>query len=260
MSNFVNLDSKDSDLTAYSVDGLELFFTPDRKVRASQSAIARMCNTHQAGIRQFIMKMAEKGEIKVDVIHANIVAGSRLQGHLLYDSIVISKCMAKYNPSRLADFQDFGLNEGLAQMAGVPLPATILATSTSPMVSSAEQLMVLAKAAIDLATLQIAAQSNPGDKRQMEMTLEAGTNTLEGHESIFEMAEALDMKMTPELSRAIGMIMAGAVKARKENKTCPKVRRRTVNDKGNCQSYLVNTYPTSMRSTFISAYTACNSI
>jgi hypothetical protein len=251
-----------SELTAYKVDGLELFFTSDRKVRASQSAIARMCSSEnktvkQGQIRQLILTLAH---LNIDVVRAEAMTSGGLQPHLLYESKVIVACLAKYNPVRLADFTVFGIDEGLAQMAGVPLPTPIPATPSAPALSSAEQLMELAKAAMSYATLQLAAEKNPGDVRQMTMTLEADPKALDGTATIFEMAERNGFELTPDQGKAVGMVMAGAVKMRKESVQITKVTRRRKSDKGHYQSYEVNSYPLSMESTFLSAYNAVANI
>lgn len=110
-------------LTAYNVEGLELFFTSNRKVRASQSAIARMCSTGckpvaQGQIRQFVTKASY---LKNDVVPAEALTLAGLRSHLLYGADVIVACLENYNPKRLKDFMRFGVDEGLAQMAGVPV-------------------------------------------------------------------------------------------------------------------------------------------
>ena len=244
-----------SDLTAYNVDGLELFFTHNRKVRASQSAIARMCSTEdkvvaQGQIRQYITTF---NPLKNDVVSAEAMTKQGLRTHLLYNSETIVLCLQKYNASRLMDFMAFGIDEGLAQMAGVPLPVAIV--SPVPM-SPEEQMVIMAENSLKWAKLQLAAKNNPGDVRQMAATLDNPSNTLDGMGTIFDMAEANDIVLSPDQARSVGMVMAGIVKGRKEVKIMPKTRRRTKDASGNSQSYLVNTYPLSMTASFLSAYYA----
>ena len=114
--------SNSSDLTAYNVDGLELFFTANRKVRASQNAIARMCDKSQGAVYAYIQKLAESSNREMDVLRVQTQTPAGLRPTALYTSEVIAKCLAKYHPDRLSQFMAFGIDEGLAQMAGVPLP------------------------------------------------------------------------------------------------------------------------------------------
>jgi hypothetical protein len=53
----------------------------------------------------------------------------------LYDSEVIVACLAKYNLPRLMQYSAFGIDEGLAQMAGVPI---ILPRTAKPALDLAE--------------------------------------------------------------------------------------------------------------------------
>lgn len=256
--------TKSTDLTSYNVDGLELFFTADRKVRASQSAIARMCSTEskvvaQAQISQYAVKLQKLG-LKVDVVEHNINTGYGVKLGLLYTSDFIVACLKNYNPERLNDFMDFGINEGLAQMAGVPLPVALPSTPSMPEMTTEQQLMFMAENSLKWAKLQLAAANNPGDKRQMQMVLDADQKVLEGHGSIFDMAEANGIQMTAEQSRAVGIIMAGIVKGRKEVSSLPKTRRKTKSTEGKWQVYEVNSYPLTMTNSFLSAYHAVASV
>ena len=137
-----------SNLTAYNVDGLELFFDSNRKVRASQSAIARMCSTTdkviaQAQIRQYIQKLKKDGEININVVEVEMLAGVCVNVHLLYDSEVIVSCLARYNPVRLQTYMRFGIDEGLAQMAGVPVKLAPTQNPEEFIMPSQEELLLL---------------------------------------------------------------------------------------------------------------------
>jgi hypothetical protein len=113
--------SNNFDLTAYNVDGLELFFTPSRKVRASQSAIARMCGVSEATIRNRCSEPIVKNDSKCDVIQAQTSSTGGGKRSKLHNSHTISILLKEFNPERREQFLEFGIDEGLAQMAGVPV-------------------------------------------------------------------------------------------------------------------------------------------
>ena len=251
------LTSRVGKLTGYMIDEMELFFDSHRKVRSNQTAIAKMCSTEkvvtQGQIRQFIEKLTVSQYLKIDVVSAKNVIQQGGNDYLLYDSEVIEACLENYNPTRFKQFRRFGIDEGLAQMAGVPLPKAI----TEPVAMSQEdQLIIMAEASIKFAKISKAAKNNPGDVRQMQMILDTDKPTLDGYGSIFDMAEANGIDLDPIQARAVGMIMAGIVKGRKELTNLPKVQRKTKDIKGHWQCYQVNSYPLSMTSSFLSACAA----
>lgn len=133
---------------------------------------------------------------------------------------------------------------------------TALGMGEAKAISQEDQLIQMAEASIKFAKLMKAAKNNPGDARQMDMTLSDVGCQLDGYSTIFDMAESNGIELTPVQARSVGMIMAGIVKGRKEQKAMPKVRRRVKAENGHWQSYLVNTYPVSMTSSFLSAYQA----
>jgi phage antirepressor YoqD-like protein len=109
------------DLTPYNVDGLELFFTSNRKVRASQSAIARMCDVSEATIRNRCSEPIVKNDPKCDVVYAQTSSTGGGKQSKLHNSRTIKILLKEFNPSLWEQMEDFGIDEGLAQMAGVPI-------------------------------------------------------------------------------------------------------------------------------------------
>lgn len=171
----------------------------------------------------------------------------------LYPAKVIVACLKKYNPDRLTQFLDFGIDEGLAQLAGVPLPQAV----ATPIAKSQEQQLIeMAEAAIKWAKVSMAAQSNPGDLRQLEAVLGSDKPTLEGYATCQEMAESNGLTLTAPQARAVGMIMAGIVKGRKEVGSLPKVRKSYKQPNGKWQTATLNMYPLSMTANFLSACAA----
>jgi hypothetical protein len=244
-----------ADLTLYTVDGLELFFTNNRKVRASQSAIARMCSTEkktisQSQIGQLISRLVKNGEIKSDVVSVEIRSGVAPSRHLLHGSETIVACLDVYNSSRLKDFTSFGIDEGLAQMAGVPLPQP---TET---LSAEDQLILMATEAINMAKIRKAAKANPGDERVIESVLKPSQPILEGKMTVYEMAQQAGITLDKTECWTVGTFLAGSVKCRKEEKEITKVRRRYKDGRGFSQSIVVNNYPVSFYPNFLSACAA----
>lgn len=253
MTDLANNNNSASDLTAYNCDGLELFFTLARKVRATQSALVRMCgHDNDVRVRRFLAALVNSGTI-LDVVTAQVPTANGLRSSSLHNSSTIKVVLKEFKPELLEQFLDFGIDEGLAQMAGVPLPqAQVLPVE----LNQEQRLGILAEAAIKFGKLADAAAKNPGDVRQMEAVLADNQLVLDGTGSIFDMAEANGIELNTKQSRAVGMIMAGICKGRKEIPTFPQERRRFKNAKGKYQSYLVNVYPLSMVPSFLSAYAA----
>jgi biotin operon repressor len=251
MTDLIKQNQPQKNLMPYNVDGLELFFSSDRKVRASQSAIARMCGVTETTIRNDLKTLEENGTI-LDVIYAqgrSMTEGSRSK---LHGSSTIQILLKKRNPSRLEQFSLFGIDEGLAQMAGVPLPVA------TPVMSTEDQLILMAENALKWAKLQKAVINNPGDKRMIETALtdtQPTAPTLDGRMTLAEMADQAGLNLDPSQSRIIGAILAGSVKCRKEEYEVAKVRRKYVGSSGKMQYTWVNNYPCSMYSSFVSACT-----
>jgi phage antirepressor YoqD-like protein len=120
-SNIQLTQTSTLDLTAYNTDGLELFFTSNRKVRASQSAIARMCKVSEATIRNRCSEPIVKNDPKCDVVYAQTSSTGGGKQSKLHNSRTIKILLKEFNPGLWEQFEDFGIDEGLAQMAGVPL-------------------------------------------------------------------------------------------------------------------------------------------
>lgn len=235
-----------SDLTPYKVDGLELFFTSNRKVRASQSAIARMCECDESTVRRDLKTLGENG-VELDVIDAMVESGSRFVRSALHDSRTIKMLLKKRNPVRLEQFLDFGIDEGLAQMAGVPLPQPTEALSPE------DQLILMATEAINMAKIRKAAKTNPGDERVIESVLKPSKPVLEGRMTVAEMAKQAGITLDKTECWTVGTFLAGSVKCRKEEKEITKVRRRYKDGRGFSQSIVVNNYPVSFYPNFLSA-------
>jgi hypothetical protein len=158
-------------LTAYNVDGLELFFTANRKAYAHTTAISRMCGMSQGAVYSHIVNVLGKP----GVTQAKVNVGNRFQSIDLFPSKVIVACLKKYKPERLEQFMEFGVDEGLAQMAGVPLPQAKPQTADHPAMSQEEQMILMAQTFIDMQKLKIAAKQFPGDQRQMDSILSEDT-------------------------------------------------------------------------------------
>jgi hypothetical protein len=238
--------TKETNLTPYNVDGLELFFTPNRKLRASQSAIARMCgHDNDVKVRRAISLLVENGH-GIDVIQAKVPTAAGLRSSSLHNSSTIKILLKQFNSELLETFLDFGIDEGLAQMAGVPLP------QATPTATIEDHLVIAAESALKWALLQKAVLNNPGDKRNIEAALQ-GENSLDGCMTLAEMSERVGIKLDKNQSRVIGSMMAGAIKCRKEQYEIPKVNRKYLDCSGRMQYTKVNNYPCSMYSSFVSA-------
>jgi hypothetical protein len=236
-------------LTPYKVDGMELYFTDDRKVKAHQYAIARMCSCSEWTIREDLKTLEANGTI-IDVIEAIVESGSRFVRSRLHGSTTIKLLLKKRNPSRLEQFLDFGIDEGLAQMAGVPLPQP---TET---LSAEDQLILMATEAINMAKIRKAAKTNPGNERVIESVLKPAQPILEGKMTVYEMAQQAGITLDKTECWTVGTFLAGSVKCRKEEKEITKVRRRYKDGRGFSQSIVVNNYPVSFYPNFLSACAA----
>lgn len=233
-------------LTAYNVDGLELFFTVDRKVRASQSAIARMCNVTEATIRNDLNAIEIKG-LKLDVVYAQTSSTGGGKQSKLHPAGIIKVLLKKRNPELLEKFLDFGIDEGLAQMAGVPLPVV----KPESLLTQAQALREMAQKAIAWANVMEYGSDNPGFQREVEavsVTDNSKSDTV--WLSLKEMATIRNIELTKEKSQIIGRIMADKYKVNKEVATAPKQKYNYKQANGKHQSMVVGAYPEEMLTTF----------
>jgi hypothetical protein len=105
------------ELTPYNVDGLELYFTNNRKVKAHLRALSRMCEVSTSSLQNYIAQYnAKTTDHQISVTQVQVQTGNGIRTVHIYDSVAIAVCMAKYNPDRLVQFTAFGIDEGLAQV------------------------------------------------------------------------------------------------------------------------------------------------
>lgn len=114
-------------LVGYNLDDFELYFSSDRKVFAHLQALSRMCRVSVSSISNAISRfrsVQEKAGTRIthDVIHARIITVSGFRSVQAYGASTIKELLKIYRPELTVAFEDFGVNEALATMAGVPLP------------------------------------------------------------------------------------------------------------------------------------------
>lgn len=244
----LDLSTNKVQLTAYNVDGLELFFTVDRKVRASQSAMARMCKVSEATVRNRCLEPIVKNNPGCNVILAQTSSTGGGKQSKLHNSQTIKILLKEFNPVLLEQFLDFGIDEGLAQMAGVPLPVA----QPESLLTQAQALREMAQKAIAWANVMEYGSDNPGFQREVEAVV-ASADSLKSDTvwlSLKEMAVIRNIELTREKSQIIGRIMADKYKVNKEVATAPKQKYNYKQANGKHQSMVVGAYPEEMLTTF----------
>jgi hypothetical protein len=236
------------ELTLYTVDGLELYFTHDREPWAHQAALARMGKCDKNTVKADIKSMGDS----LDILCAQIVCGSQIIEREFYNSEVILTILEKRNPKLLTKFSRFGIKEGLAQMFGVPLPVA------TPQISTSELLQLAAKAALDMAAIGEHGKTNPGFAREIAEVTSTSPNTLSGSMTIREMCELRGISADKTNAQILGRLMSAAYRLKKENATVPKKTYSYKQKNGLWQTQRLGSYPIDMLVNFDSICAALN--
>jgi transcriptional regulator with XRE-family HTH domain len=237
----INKAKSASNLTAYNCDGMELFFDENRKVRASQSAIARMCGVTEATIRNRCSEPIVKNDPKCDVLYAQTSSTGGGKQSKLHNSRTIKILLKEFNPSLWESIEDFGVDEGLAQMAGVPFQNVIKIPEGYVVPKTSELLAIAAQLAKEDENRQDFLKDKPGLKKMDDLAKSTHDKILApGKFTIRELAEEYGVSLTRQQSSGLSSMITLAVMT--QNLERPTKRKIKNTDGNNYQWYKVNEF------------------
>lgn len=248
MTDLANTNST-PDLTAYNCDDMELYFDSNRKVRASQSALARMCKVTETTVRNDLKTLESNGTI-LDVVYAQGRSMTEESRSKLHNSSTIKALLKKRNPELLEQFSEWGINDALANMAGVPVQSVTKVPEGYVIPKTSDLLAIAAQLAKENENRQDFLRDKPGLQKMDDLAKTDRSKLLApGKFIIRELALEFGVNLTRPESAGLSSMLTLAVLT--QNLERPTKRKIVTKDGNNPQWYFVNEYSYDIRSVAI---------
>jgi hypothetical protein len=205
-----------------------------------------MCGVSEATIRNRCSEPIVKNDPKCDVLQAQTGATRGGKQSQLHGSRTIAILLKEFNPARLGLFLEFGIDEGLAQMVGVPLPAPPATKMPRTELELATKYVELLQAKTQT---ELYLENKPGLAHKVAQAHQPDKALSAENLSFDEMCDLrgfrrLEIGAKRELSRKMANAVSNDLLARVETKTV------SVPGKKKPQYYQVKAYPLECLATF----------